>query len=41
MVILPDTDDLGVLLDSSSDKGPIESEQNLDDRNKSYKDLME
>ena len=26
MVILPDTDDLGVLLDEGSNEGPIESE---------------
>ena len=41
MVILPDTDDLGVSSDSSSDEGLNESERNSDDQNESYKDLME
>ena len=41
MVILPDTDDLGVLSDEESDKGLIESERNSDNWNKLYKDLME
>ena len=41
MVNLPGTDDLGVSLDDESDKGPIESDQKLDDQNKSYKDSME
>ena len=41
MVILPDTNDLGVLSDEESDEGPIESEQNSARWNKSYEDLME
>ena len=41
MVILPDTDDLGVLSNEESDEGPIESEQNSDDQNELYEDSME
>ena len=41
MIILPDTNDLGVSSDEESDEGPIESERNSDDQNKSYEDSME
>ena len=41
MVILPSTDDLGVSSDEESDEGLIESDQKLDNQNKSYKDSME
>ena len=41
MIILPDTEDLGVLSSEESNEGLIESEQNSDNQNESYKDLME
>ena len=41
MIILPDTNNLGVWSDEESNEGPIESERNSDDRNESYEDSME